>query len=57
MFSDLEKTSGTGRSSRGGEVKADGKPEEYGKEKMLDLGRWKLSDKAIEVVLRWFEAL
>ena len=38
-------------------MKADGKPEEYGKEKMLDLGRWKLSDKAIEVVLRWFEAL
>ena len=56
MFSDLEKTSGTGCSSRGGEVKAEGKPEEYGKEKMLDLERWKFSDKAIKVV-RWFEVL
>ena len=57
LFSDLEKTSGTGCSSRGGEVKAEGKPEEYGKEKMLDLERWKVSDKALKVVLRWFEAL
>ena len=38
-------------------MKAEGKPEEYGKEKMLDLERWKLSDKAIKVVLIWFEAL
>ena len=56
LFSDLENPSGTGCSSRGGEVKAEGKPEEYGKEKMLDLERWKLSDKAIKVA-RWFEAL
>ena len=38
-------------------MKAEGKPEEYGKEKMLDLERWKVSDKALKVVLRWFEAL
>ena len=38
-------------------MKAEGKPEEYGKEKMLDLERWKFSDKVIKVVLRWFEAL
>ena len=33
-------------------MKAEGKPEEYGKEKMLDLERWKVSDKALKVVLR-----